>query len=115
MCGKALADTLSLVCNKVFATPAPQSKREDRLNSLYRDDLMWYPNYIHTNRFNGFKLNRNSDNINNLDLNAGKPETPMNNEFVLRRKKRGVVDECCKNPCTLKTLKSYCSTSTSIE
>ncbi|XP_065080277.1 uncharacterized protein LOC135703102 [Ochlerotatus camptorhynchus] len=119
ICGPKLAQTLSLVC-ELYPTPSPVNKRakdshmngysaldvKDWSNAVEQlEDLSYARKYI--NIPNWIKALYSKDATNNVMI-----EDEIN-EFIpdgFRQGKRGIVEECCHNHCTLEHLiKYYCA------
>ena len=65
---------------------------------------------FYNNKINNNK-NTNQDLIDFLDTYSRSSLSSLqnhNNHNRIQRPKRGIVDECCKRPCGLKTLNQYC-------
>ncbi|XP_058828739.1 LIRP-like isoform X3 [Topomyia yanbarensis] len=111
-CGKALTDTLALVCTSY---PSPWRKKsgpssnEDSFEGSYRDQLV-------------AEIKQDLDELEQLapDMFDDRPlvyhpfyprtyQIPAEPLDSHRRVRRQIVDECCRKSCTLKTLKQYCA------
>lgn len=93
VCGSHLTDALSVVCNGSYYNP--QSSSQDKRFTFPRNDLL--------NRYWNIMAKSYGYPIQNIS------------PFLSNRRKRGVVDDCCKNSCTVQELGSYCSSSPSIQ
>ncbi|XP_058461615.1 LIRP-like isoform X2 [Malaya genurostris] len=112
-CGKALTDTLALVCTSY---PSPWRKKsdpasnEDSFEGTYRDQLV-------------AEIKLDLDELEQLAPEMFDDRPPAFHPFYPRsyqmpaanpvnshrRVRRQIVDECCRKSCTLKTLKQYCA------
>ncbi|XP_031622182.1 bombyxin B-1 homolog isoform X1 [Contarinia nasturtii] len=99
LCGRMLVDALALICNNEYETIIHPSKRSDELFEEYYsdqpspliDDLpVNYQTYAYLSK---------------LVPDAPELRSRVRREWVARR---GVYDECCRKPCTVQELKSYC-------
>ncbi|XP_045479306.1 insulin-like [Harmonia axyridis] len=89
LCGSRLVDTLAIVCNYHYNSPVNKKSVKWNLEeaSDYSDD------------YNTNALTAPGYHWLDNDLNL----------FIPVRHQRGIVEECCKKPCSLSELKSYCS------
>ncbi|KAJ3657681.1 hypothetical protein Zmor_009468 [Zophobas morio] len=91
-CGSKLASALALVCNGKYNSPSKKSF----------DDLLAYDEY---NEFFPSETDEDTQfDFPFLQKGAANSLLPM--RF---RKSKGIVDECCRKPCTLKHLELYCA------
>uniref|UniRef100_A0A646QDY2 Bombyxin C-1 n=1 Tax=Hemiscolopendra marginata TaxID=943146 RepID=A0A646QDY2_9MYRI len=81
-CGSRLSDALEAVCKGEYQKPT----------NLKRMSIGRY-----------LGLRRNSDS----DWSFSSPD--FSDTIFTNRQLRGVVDECCKNPCSYRQLTSYCA------
>ncbi|XP_067142887.1 insulin-like [Centruroides vittatus] len=89
VCGPELSDVLSLICNGTYYNPHSR-----RFISTYHDLSNPYWNLV-----------------------SSSYRYPLQNipAAFSDRKKRGVVDECCRNSCTFEQITAYCGSSESEE
>ncbi|XP_059483216.1 LIRP isoform X2 [Neocloeon triangulifer] len=86
-CGKHLANALHLVCDGVFFNPGTWSKKSvPDPQDYWQDELS--SNFPFRSRAEATQL------------------MPSNRR--VRRKPRGIVDECCLKSCSINEMKSYC-------
>ncbi|CAH0560864.1 unnamed protein product [Brassicogethes aeneus] len=93
LCGEKLGKALSIICDGNYNSPAIKKSNiqafDDFLANEYEDD-----------NENGF-----------LDLELSYPflseDNPRN--FVPLKPRRGIVEECCHNPCSRTHLLTYCA------
>ncbi|XP_044748903.1 insulin-like isoform X1 [Coccinella septempunctata] len=90
LCGTRLVETMAMVCN--YHYNAPMNKKSVNWNL---EDASDYTDDYSQNSLNG-GVYRWFDNI---DANS----------FIPIRHQRGIVEECCKKPCSISVLRSYCS------
>ncbi|XP_023238965.1 insulin-like [Centruroides sculpturatus] len=87
-CGSELSDTLSIICNGSYYSP-PSAIQRKRFFYTYDDLSNPYWNLV--------------------VRQYGHPFRRISPFFSNREKKRGVVDECCHNRCTLQQIRAYCN------
>ncbi|XP_055530954.1 probable insulin-like peptide 2 isoform X2 [Wyeomyia smithii] len=112
-CGKALTDTLAMVCTSY---PSPWRKKsvptsdEDSFEGSYREQLV-------------AEIKQDVEELEQLAPEMFNDKPPLFYPFYPRaywqasddsmdthpRVRRQIVDECCRKSCTLKTLKQYCA------
>ncbi|XP_062559204.1 LIRP-like isoform X1 [Armigeres subalbatus] len=118
-CGKALTDTLAMVCNSY---PSPWRKKsdytmanEESFEGSYREQL------IEEIKQDLEELEQLAPEV--FDDRASAPQALQFHPYYprsyqepppmpvepYRRVRRQIVDECCRKSCTLKTLKQYCA------
>lgn len=95
LCGRRLADILSMICQRHGGFHAPRERRDvtnkasnkraviEVFKPVARRTVLESPEYI--------------------------PESHSNAETAFAFQNDGVVDECCKKQCTFSTLVSYCA------
>ncbi|XP_065331398.1 LIRP-like isoform X2 [Cloeon dipterum] len=83
-CGKHLANALHLVCDGVYFVPEWNKKSLPDTQDYWQDES----NYPFRSRASASQL------------------IPSNRR--VRRKPRGIVDECCLKSCSIQEMKSYC-------
>lgn len=104
-CGKVLADIMSTICRGVYKRSGEWQARtlwgtvisqliadaseEVDLNDYRTEDQEWGGIEPNQYRYDYVRIS-----------------SPEEVRFV--RKRRQIIDECCKNPCTITTLQSYC-------
>ncbi|CAH1159871.1 unnamed protein product [Phaedon cochleariae] len=92
LCGPRLKDALSLVCNNIFA-PGKTKKADD----LFSDDTFNFDEYDEL------------DEMYSDDKEYKFPFLRKDNMIALPRKRKpGIVEECCHKPCTEEHLRLYC-------
>ncbi|CAG9796739.1 unnamed protein product [Diatraea saccharalis] len=96
-CGRRLADTLALFC--------PSTR-----DTTKRSEELYKRSYYH--RGNDVLPVRDEDLFGELQLGgnnyASRDNWVWNSALQSSRIKRGVVSECCDNPCSLDELLTYC-------
>nr|BBI47308.1 insulin-like peptide 1 [Gnatocerus cornutus] len=92
-CGNKLTESLALVCKGIYNSPGKKSSMNDLFIYGEYDEL--FPN--------------GNDDDNQLDFPFLQKETANSFVPVRFRRKAGIVDECCHNPCTYKHLSLYCA------
>ncbi|RWR99340.1 hypothetical protein B4U79_18285 [Dinothrombium tinctorium] len=99
VCGEKLLKAMSELCTEYnkrnfdyFLNSGARGKWNDQLDEDYVTRLM----------------------ENQLDLNEDRrnifTKLPSNVHYFTRISRAGIVDECCRKPCTVETLKLYCKT-----
>ncbi|XP_050293084.1 bombyxin C-1-like [Anthonomus grandis grandis] len=96
-CGEKLMKLLSTLCNKVYYEPQKKSV----LDIIYPNKK---PHFQFEEYENDFSDNLLDDYQNWPYFKSSSPS--LSNIF--NRNRRGIVDECCKAPCTTETLLLYC-------
>ncbi|XP_044255143.1 LIRP-like [Tribolium madens] len=95
-CGTKLAETLAMLCKGNYYSPNPNpTKKSTNDIFAYNEYDEYFPN--------------ESDDENQIDFPFLQKESV--NSFLpirFRRTRVGIVDECCRKPCTLKHLSLYC-------
>jgi insulin len=89
-CGSKLSEALYMVCKGSYNSPTKKS-----MNDLFAYEYDYFPS--------------ESDEDNQLDFPFLERDTA--NSFLpirSRRRRAGIVNECCRNPCTLQHLSLYC-------
>ncbi|CAG2107040.1 unnamed protein product [Medioppia subpectinata] len=108
-CGRNLVNMLSLLCDGISELWADLNGATDSLGSAVGDDHDYSAGDISPLLSNKYFLDEKTalDMFN--DAAGGQTEREgavRNNRFA--RNRRGIVDECCRKPCTVKELYSYC-------
>ncbi|XP_017080583.1 probable insulin-like peptide 5 [Drosophila eugracilis] len=85
VCGPALLDLVEMMCPQGF-------------NGMFqkRDSLGLF-DYVD-----------NLGNEDNSDMDTKSHSSRLNSLTGMRRDFRGIVDDCCRKPCSTSTMKSYC-------
>ncbi|RZC41225.1 LIRP [Asbolus verrucosus] len=91
-CGPKLTETLALVCQGKYNSPSKKSIT----------DLMAYNEYDEL-------FPSESDEDSQLDFPFLQKETANSFLPIRLRRKVGIVDECCKKPCSIRHLSLYCA------
>ncbi|KXJ69526.1 LIRP-like [Aedes albopictus] len=121
-CGKALTDTLALVCNSY---PSPWRKKsgfatnDKSYEGSYREQLieeikqdLEELEQLAPEVFDDQPAVPQALQFHPFYPRSYQPEPPMPMMMEggsYRRVRRQIVDECCRKSCTLKTLKQYCA------
>jgi len=85
LCGRFLVDALQLACGEGLGYQTlfqPTGKRSDGQNGAQENTWPF--------------------------INSQKAHQVLSNSDVFHRQTRGVYDECCLKPCTMRELRSYC-------
>ncbi|XP_055954003.1 insulin-like [Argiope bruennichi] len=99
VCGRMLVETLSLLCNGEYYDPS-ETNNVGRRN-LAPPMIDPYQNWV------AVALSpRNRDEVESHTSSDQLPTSPLYKRF----QPGGVVDECCRKPCSPSTLLSYCRT-----
>ncbi|KAG4075435.1 hypothetical protein HA402_015088 [Bradysia odoriphaga] len=99
-CGPKLTQMLQILCRNVYASPTYNNRNDKRSddaedNEYINDELLNYPPFA----FRPYPFVRQFDSTSPLGTRVRRDYTAV---------KRGVYDECCRSPCSLKQLMSYC-------
>lgn len=95
-CGKMITDSLALICDGEYETIVPMEKRSDESFDEYNDQPA--------------ALNLPAKYQSYPYLAKIAPDTAAVRSRVRRDwiSRRGVYDECCRKPCSVQELRSYC-------
>lgn len=90
-CGKTLAATMSIICNGKYQPMA--AKRSDEADNIGEyNGQEYFTDIPYRYRSLGFQ-----------------ERFPFGSSAMYQRVRRGIIDECCWNPCSYKTLLKYCA------
>lgn len=94
-CGPVLSDTLSALCKGKYYSPRPHKKSGKFIprQSLQYQKICYVALYEDNEEFTDYPFLRKRTAYNFLADEVSK---------------RGVVEECCNNACSMKELQSYC-------
>ncbi|CAL1295678.1 unnamed protein product [Larinioides sclopetarius] len=98
-CGSQLVDALSLVCGSAgYYDPYTN-------NSVGRRHLV--PSMIDPYQ-NWFAIHLSSRDQNEAEFQTSLDQLPTS-PLYKRLQPRGIIDECCRSPCSIYSLQSYCN------